>query len=152
MLGADTLHSRRAISERVIALAVLAPGQVFRFRAYAELGGDRSSMPRARARAQPRDKGRQKRAEWRRVLPSEAFEITRHAETETASRAPTWNLHKDGISAAFVAQRRFSTRAPNSIREPVGRSFTRPDFPSKRPSKSRMQASECSHAGFLQAL
>jgi len=149
MLGADTLHSRRAILGRVIALAVLAPA------AGLPLPGNTAELVEIESfDAKGKSLGRNRvtkvvrsEAEWRRVLPSEAFEITRHAETETAFTGAYWNLHKDGYSAAFVAQRRFSTRAPNSIREPVGRA-SRARFPAATSSKSRMAASECSARRF----
>ena len=35
--------------------------------------------------------------EWKKQLPREAFEITRHAETERAFSGRYWNLHEKGI-------------------------------------------------------
>lgn len=35
--------------------------------------------------------------EWRRALSPESFEVTRHADTETAFTGAYWNLHKDGL-------------------------------------------------------
>jgi peptide-methionine (R)-S-oxide reductase len=35
--------------------------------------------------------------EWQHVLPTEAFEVTRHAGTETAFTGAYWNLHSDGL-------------------------------------------------------
>jgi peptide-methionine (R)-S-oxide reductase len=36
-------------------------------------------------------------AEWRKQLPENSFEITRHADTEMAYTGATWNLHDKGL-------------------------------------------------------
>ena len=36
-------------------------------------------------------------AEWRKQLPSESYDVTRHADTEMAYSGSTWNLHEHGI-------------------------------------------------------
>ena len=35
--------------------------------------------------------------EWRRLLSAESFEVTRHADTETAFTGVYWNQHGDGL-------------------------------------------------------
>ena len=99
MQGDDTLHSRRAVLERVVALAVLAPvaglplpGNAAELVEIESFDAKGKSLGRNRVAKVVRSE-----AEWRRVLPPEAFEITRHAETETAFTGAYWNLHKDGI-------------------------------------------------------
>ncbi len=36
-------------------------------------------------------------AEWRKQLPENSYEITRHADTEMAYTGATWNLHDKGL-------------------------------------------------------
>ena len=36
-------------------------------------------------------------AEWRKLLPENSYEITRHADTEMAYTGATWNLHDKGL-------------------------------------------------------
>ena len=36
-------------------------------------------------------------ADWRRALPAESFEVTRHAGTEVPFTGAYWDLHKDGL-------------------------------------------------------
>lgn len=36
-------------------------------------------------------------AEWKKKLSPESFEVTRHADTETAFTGAYWNLHADGL-------------------------------------------------------
>jgi peptide-methionine (R)-S-oxide reductase len=54
--------------------------------------------------------------EWRRLLPSGAFEITRHADTEFAYTGKYWNLHDKGIyrcvccdNALFSSETKFDS-------------------------------------------
>jgi peptide-methionine (R)-S-oxide reductase len=36
-------------------------------------------------------------ADWRKQLPAESFEVTRHADTEAPFSGATWNNHADGL-------------------------------------------------------
>jgi peptide-methionine (R)-S-oxide reductase len=54
--------------------------------------------------------------EWRKQLTPEAFEVTRHAGTETAFTGPYWNLHDKGLfrciccdTALFSSETKFDS-------------------------------------------
>ncbi len=54
--------------------------------------------------------------EWRKILPGNAFEITRHADTEFAYTGKYWNLHDKGIyrciccgNALFSSETKFDS-------------------------------------------
>jgi peptide-methionine (R)-S-oxide reductase len=36
-------------------------------------------------------------ADWKKLLPAESFEVTRHADTEQPFTGAYWNLHADGL-------------------------------------------------------
>jgi len=72
--------------------------------------------------------------EWRKLLPSGVFEITRHADTEFAYTGKYWNLHDKGIyrciccdNALFSSETKFDSHtgwpsfwapiAPENVRE-----------------------------------
>jgi peptide-methionine (R)-S-oxide reductase len=55
-------------------------------------------------------------AEWRKQLPAESFEVTRHADTEQAFTGIYWNNHADGLyrcvccdTAAFDSRTKFES-------------------------------------------
>jgi peptide-methionine (R)-S-oxide reductase len=50
-------------------------------------------------------------AEWRKQLPSGAFEITRHADTEFAYSGRYWNLHDKGIYRCICCDNALFTSA-----------------------------------------
>jgi peptide-methionine (R)-S-oxide reductase len=132
MLAADTLHSRRAVLWRVIALAVLAPA------AGLPLQGDAGELVEIESfDAKGKSLGRNRvtkvvrsEAEWRRALSPESFEITRHAGTETAYSGAYWNLHKDGLfrcvccaTALFDSRSKFDSGTGwPSFTRPISRS------------------------------
>jgi peptide-methionine (R)-S-oxide reductase len=132
MLAANTLHSRRAVLWRVIALAVLAPA------AGLPLQGDAAELVEIESfDAKGKSLGRNRvtkvvrsEAEWRRALSPESFEITRHAGTETAYSGAYWNLHKDGLfrcvccaTALFDSRSKFDSGTGwPSFTRPISRS------------------------------
>jgi peptide-methionine (R)-S-oxide reductase len=55
-------------------------------------------------------------ADWRKQLPAESFEVTRHADTEQAFTGVYWNNHADGLyrciccdTAAFDSRTKFES-------------------------------------------
>jgi peptide-methionine (R)-S-oxide reductase len=130
--GDDTLHSRRAVLGRVIALAVLAPA------AGLPLPGDAAELVEIESfDAKGKSLGHlrvpklvRSEAEWRRALSPESFEITRHAGTETAYSGAYWNLHKDGLfrcvccaTALFDSRSKFDSGTGwPSFTRPISRS------------------------------
>jgi len=135
----------------VIALAVLAPA------AGLPLPGNTAELVEIESfDAKGKSLGRNRvtkvvrsEAEWRRVLPSEAFEITRHAETETAFTGAYWNLHKDGIfRCVCCATALFDSRTKIRFGNRFGRASSRPISRSNVVEKSDGKLRNAAHSRF----
>ena len=64
--------------------------------------------------------------EWRKLLASEQYQVTRHAATERPSNAYSTNITPRGSTAASAATTPCSPRTPNSNPAPAGPASGRP--------------------------
>jgi peptide-methionine (R)-S-oxide reductase len=83
--GAAFLHFR---TRRVIASVKSEPGEV----TIVQFSDDGKRLAKVKVQKVIKTED-----EWRKILPSGVFEITRHADTEFAYTGKYWNLHDKGI-------------------------------------------------------